>query len=292
MKKVILSVFALWFVVVTAGYAQEAKKENAKEFPVATKKQYQEMLKRTICFRAGSAMDMGTVVKNGDRVFAWVPAHAAVGSKCTMYLLTGFDEKSGPTFKVISFFDGITAWKRVKQKKAEVTEIKWTGKILRLDEDRDLAVLEIDVTKENRKYLPRSTTFGCLDKAPAKGLPVCALKPASFERYQKKLYRGEVTTGFMTHTDVSVDSWPEPYDEASVESGPGSGGGCVYNLKTGDCLGMITMGKTTERITWFVSARSMRAWAKKKGILFAFDPTVPVPSDAELKKLPIEDPVE
>ena len=44
-----------------------------------------------------------------------------------------------------------------------------------------------------------------------------------------------------------------------------------------------------ETFNLIVPVRRMHAWCEKNNILWALDPKVPLPDDAELKKIPVED---
>lgn len=77
------------------------------------------------------------------------------------------------------------------------------------------------------------------------------------------------------------------YDQTTVVAFPGSSGGGVY-LKNGDYVGMLVRG-AGEGFNLIVPVRRIKAWAKRVQVEWALDESVPVPSDEEMAKFPIED---
>ena len=53
-------------------------------------------------------------------------------------------------------------------------------------------------------------------------------------------------------------------------------------------VGMLVRG-AGETFNLIVPVRRMQAWCEKNNILWALDPKVPLPDEAELKKIPVED---
>jgi len=80
------------------------------------------------------------------------------------------------------------------------------------------------------------------------------------------------------------------YDQTSAVSFPGSSGGGVFNQETGQYIGMLTAGiRDAQGFAWYVPVRRMRDWAKSMNLEWAMDATVPMPSAADLKAIPIDD---
>lgn len=78
------------------------------------------------------------------------------------------------------------------------------------------------------------------------------------------------------------------YDQYYAEMGmAGSGGGGIFLKEDGKCLGLLSHGGGG--ITLAIPAAAIAQWARDHGVAWAIDHTVPVPSEEELKKLPIED---
>ena len=81
-----------------------------------------------------------------------------------------------------------------------------------------------------------------------------------------------------------------PYDQTDVTAIPGSSGGGVFLASTHELVGVLTMGiRGGDSINWIVPAREVLKWARRGGILWAFDPSVKPPTEDVLRKLRIED---
>jgi hypothetical protein len=59
-------------------------------------------------------------------------------------------------------------------------------------------------------------------------------------------------------------------------------------LKDGRYVGMLVQGNSDTHNN-FVPIRRIRAWAKRVGIQFLLDPSLPVPSETEMAKSPVEE---
>jgi len=77
------------------------------------------------------------------------------------------------------------------------------------------------------------------------------------------------------------------FDQTTVIAFPGSSGGGVF-LKNGQYVGMLVRG-AGEAFNLIVPVRRMQTWAKTAKIEWALDPTIKMPAEDELQKLPIED---
>ena len=86
-------------------------------------------------------------------------------------------------------------------------------------------------------------------------------------------YYNSVSLGIVSQTDR--DHRGKSYDQSSVMAYPGSSGGGVYTTD-GKCIGLVTLG-VGPGLNFYVPVRRMRAWAKKEGIEWAMDLSVPVP---------------
>ena len=78
------------------------------------------------------------------------------------------------------------------------------------------------------------------------------------------------------------------YDQTSCTAFPGSSGGGVFLKDSGLYIGMLVRG-SGETFNLIVPVRRIRAWAERMNILFILDPDLPIPTEEELEKIPIED---
>ena len=67
----------------------------------------------------------------------------------------------------------------------------------------------------------------------------------------------------------------------------GSTGGGIFLKESGKCLGLLSRGGPG--MTLAVTTFAITEWAHGKKVVWAIDPTVPMPTEEELRKLPIEE---
>lgn len=75
------------------------------------------------------------------------------------------------------------------------------------------------------------------------------------------------------------------YDRYDAEMGTGGGGGGGIFLKDGQCLGLLSHGGSGSTLA--LPTAAIRQWARDHGVAWAIDHALPVPSEEELKKLPV-----
>ncbi len=100
-------------------------------------------------------------------------------------------------------------------------------------------------------------------------------------------FYNSVSLGVVSQTDREYRG--KKYDQTSTMAYPGSSGGGVYTTD-GKCIGLVTLG-VGPGLNFYVPVRRMRAWAKKEGIEWAMDQSVPVPlsrTPTELEMAPME----
>jgi S1-C subfamily serine protease len=99
-----------------------------------------------------------------------------------------------------------------------------------------------------------------------------------------------LTTGVVSQIGRVLDLGANGviFDQTTVTAFPGSSGGGVFLKSDGRYVGMLVRG-AGEQFNLTVPVRRLRDWAKSSKIEWAIDPSLPMPSAEELKKLPIED---
>jgi S1-C subfamily serine protease len=73
------------------------------------------------------------------------------------------------------------------------------------------------------------------------------------------------------------------YDQTSCVVYPGSSGG-GYFLTNGVCVGLANIMRAPS-INFMVPVRRLREWAKTENIEWALDPSLPIPTDAEIRAI-------
>lgn len=249
--------------------------ENLKK-PVTLEAAMEKEIRAVTVFVEGAGyQDSATSVVRGKDVFLWVPAHFVEPSRTVFTVTDLITEKQ---WKKVYF--GTIAVRKIYGEKTLHLE----AKVIRYDRKRDLAVLRVVKKGDTEVKQFASVKFGYLKDAPQKDLSVCHLLPTVDDK--RLILPKHIVGGTIGKVH---EHGGQTYAGAALHSIPGSGGGCVFCRKTGEALGMIVLCRQDGTRTYFVSSREMLRWAKAKGVAWAIDSSVPMPSEEELKKLPIED---
>ena len=98
-----------------------------------------------------------------------------------------------------------------------------------------------------------------------------------------------MTDGIYSQTGRVIKSLNKHvFDQTTVAAFPGSSGGGVYLKSDRKYIGMLVRG-AGETFNLIVPVRRMQNWCEENKIQWALDPKVAMPSEAELKKIPVED---
>ena len=147
--------------------------------------------------------------------------------------------------------------------------LQWNfrGEVVRFSSDEDLALVKVTSTNINvLRLLGHNNTVFHKDESDINDQEI----------YHLGSYLGDdhpqpVTFGFINTKGKSSEFW-----KVLVEGYPGSSGGGVFLRSNGECVGMIL--RTEGSISQLCApVTRMRAWAKKAGIPWAVDPSVPMP---------------
>ena len=98
-----------------------------------------------------------------------------------------------------------------------------------------------------------------------------------------------MTDGIYSQTGRVIKSLNKHvFDQTTVAAFPGSSGGGVFLKTDNKYIGMLVRG-AGETFNLIVPVRRMVTWCEKNDIMWALDPSVKLPSDEELAKIPVED---
>lgn len=249
--------------------------ENLKK-PVTLEAALEQKIRAVTVFVEGEGyQDSATSIVRSKDVFLWVPAHFVEPSRTVFTVTDLITEKQR---KEVHF--GTIAVRKLYKKKT----LHLRAKVIRYDRKRDIAVLRVATEVDTEVKQFASVKFGYLRDSPQKDLSVCHLLPTVGD--ERLLLPRHIVGGTIGR---GLEYGGQTYAGAALHSIPGSGGGCVFCRKTGEAIGMIVLCRQDGTGTYFVSSREMLRWAKAKGVAWAIDSSVPMPSEEELKKLPIED---
>jgi len=131
------------------------------------------------------------------------------------------------------------------------------------DERQDLAILELE------EYVDVTTVFAA-NQVYMPGTPVVHVGSMS------GLYNS-VTIGIVSQTDRDLLENGIMFDQTCVIAYPGSSGGGTY-LMNGQCMGIHVRGGKVG-MGFIVPVRRMWDWAEKFDLMWAMDPSVPMPKE-------------
>ncbi len=215
---------------------------------------------------------------NGEPVnFVWTAAHVVSGLRRPRSVV---DSKSG-TPKVIVEFNDAKVIKILVEEGRDVGKMEMFAEVIRYNAEEDFALLRL----RKRGYVNKSVTF-YLD-VDAKGndkLPNLASDVVHVGSLLGEVGSNSITKGIISQHGRLVEG--KVFDQTTATSFPGSSGGGIY--LDNQCIGLVLRG-AGEGFNLIGPVRRLHKWAKSAQVEWAVDDRIPMPSDEELKKLPIED---
>ncbi len=242
----------------------------------------------SVTIRAGSAQGSGTLVtrKIGDDTvtFVWTAAHVIDGFRTIRRVIT----KDGNTKYLIEFKDPVIVQERY-QNGRRVGEQTLDCKVIKYsnaDYGEDLAVLMVRL----KNAYPISVTAKF--HSDPNYIPPVGENLSHCGSLLGQFGANSYTTGVLSQTGRLLESkgaHRKVFDQVTAVAFPGSSGGGVYLKDTGIYIGMLTQGvQRLQGFNFIVPVRRIHKWAVDSDIAWALDPAVPMPTFAELEKLPVE----
>jgi len=229
----------------------------------------------SVTLNTGQSEGSGCIVKRGDYNYVLTAGHVVANLRKTRSVI---DVLSGNEKKVIEF-DSAKIIQVSYEEGRKVGQVEMLADIICYsdsDNGEDLAVLK--VLKKN--FINSSTNFYIEDTIPSVGTDLYHVGSLLGQGGSNSC-----TTGIISQTGRIHEG--KLYDQTSCTAFPGSSGGGVF-LRDGRYVGAILRG-TGEGFNLMVPIRRVKKWLTKMNLLFIIDPSVPIPTDEELKKVPIED---
>ena len=237
----------------------------------------------SVTIKAGNSQGSGVLfsrqVNNEVRTYVWTAGHVVSGLRKTRNVIINGSPKT-----IVSFDDpGIV--QEFRQDGRRIGETNMDTKIIRYsdaDDGEDLALLEV----RKKNFVDAATTVKFYLDA--------TIPPIGTDLYHCGSLNGQIgnnslTQGILSQTGrvLKLDKGTV-FDQTTATAFPGSSGGGVYLKSDGRCIGLVLRG-AGEGFNFIVPVRRLVAWAKSANIEWAVNPAISMPSDEELKKLPVED---
>ena len=142
------------------------------------------------------------------------------------------------------------------------------------DEGQDLAILRV----EGNFFNTNTVVFDLSGRIPKLGEPLYGVS-SPFSEY------ASFSTGVYSSIGRRVDGLV--YDQTTLVVFPGSSGGGVFSTN-GLCMGLNDAMRESG-MNYIIPIRRIQKWAKEEHMEWALDPSIPMPSEEELKSLKLTD---
>ena len=243
----------------------------------------------SVTVKSGFAQGSGTLVTRrvGDDTltFVWTAGHVVDNLRTVRKVISVDGEQKilvefkDPQIVQERHQDG----RRVGQQTLDCKVIKYSD----VDYGEDLAVLMVRLknaypTTATAKFEPNANYI------PPVGVDLSHCG-SLFGQFGANSY----TTGVLSQTGRLLDgegASSKVFDQVTAVAFPGSSGGGVYLKEDGTYIGMLTQGVMfLQGFNFIVPIRRMHAWAEDSDIVWAIDPSVPMPSLAEINAIAVEE---
>lgn len=229
----------------------------------------------SVTIKAGNAEGSGVLTNVKGINYVWTAGHVVQHLKQNRTIV---DPKTG-SVKTLTEFDDAEIVKEYVEDGRMVGQIRFYAEVIRFSSHEggeDLALLRL----RKKNISPVKVKFYLDAKIPAIGTKL----------FHVGSLLGQGGSNSMTngiYSQVGRLYQGTVYDQTTCPAFPGSSGGGVY-LEDGRYMGMIVRG-AGETFNLTVPIRRMKDWATKTGVAFTIDESLPVPSNEDLKKIPVED---
>ena len=213
----------------------------------------------------------------GNQVnFVWTAAHVIDNLRSTREVLVNGSKKT-----IVEFKDPMIV-KEIRQNGRTVGRLQMDAEVLKYsnaDDGHDLALLR--VRKFN--FVKDTVTFHLEGEIPKLGTDLLHVGSLLGQ-----MGANSMTDGIYSQHGRLIKSLNKHvFDQTTVTAFPGSSGGGVYLKSNAKYIGMLVRG-AGEGFNLIVPVRRMQDYCEKHKIMWALNPNLPMPSDDDLKKLPIE----
>lgn len=242
---------------------------------VATKAKIAEIQDFSVTIHAGNSQGSGEIKTRNGVNYVWTAGHVIAGLRETREVI---DSRTGTRRVVVEFRDAKVVKELIEDGRS-VGRLEMDAEVLRYSNStsgEDLALLRI----RKRNFVKSSVEFYLKDKFPDIGdtLYHCG-------SLLGQIGSNSFTRGIMSQHGRVVEG--KVYDQTTCAAFPGSSGGGIYT-PNGKMVGMIVRG-AGETFNLMIPVRRMHEWAKRAGVEFAIDDKVAVPTEEQLRKIPIEE---
>ena len=208
--------------------------------------------------------------------FVWTAAHVIDNLRSTREVLVGGAKKI-----LVEFKDPMIV-KEIRQGGRTVGRLQMDAEVRKYsdaDDGHDLALLR--VRKFN--FVEDTVTFNLSDDIPKLGTDLLHVGSLLGQ-----MGANSMTDGIYSQHGRLIKSLNKyVFDQTTCTAFPGSSGGGVYLKSDASYIGMLVRG-AGEGFNLIVPVRRMKDYCEKHKIMWALDPKLDMPSEDDIKKMPIE----
>jgi len=208
--------------------------------------------------------------------FVWTAAHVVENLRSTRKVVVGGTPKT-----LVGFKDPVVI-KEIRQDGRTVGRLQMDAEVLKYSDPtdgHDLALLR--VRKFN--FVKDSVIFYLDNKIPTLGTDLLHVGSLLGQMGANSMTDGI----YSQHGRILKQLNKHIFDQTTCVAFPGSSGGGVYLKSDARYVGMLVRG-AGEGFNLIVPVRRMISYCKKHDIMWALDAKLSMPSDDDLKEMPIE----
>ena len=215
--------------------------------------------------------------KDGNLVnLVWTAAHVIDNLRSTREVLVNGSKKT-----IVEFKDPMVV-KEIRQNGRTVGRLQMDAEVLKYsdaDDGHDLALLRV----RKLNFVTDTVTFYLDKKIPELGTDLLHVGSLLGQ-----MGANSMTDGIYSQHGRLIKSLNKyVFDQTTVTAFPGSSGGGVYLKSDARYIGMLVRG-AGEGFNLIVPVRRMQDYCEKHKIMWALDKNVAMPTEDDLKKMPVE----
>jgi len=225
----------------------------------------------------GSGVIFSRKDKDGNLVnLVWTAGHVVDNLRSTRKVVV-----RGASKTIVEFKDPMVV-KEIRQNGRTVGRLQMDAEVLKYsdaDNGHDLALLRV----RKLNFVTDTVTFYLDKKIPELGTDLLHVGSLLGQ-----MGANSMTDGIYSQHGRLIKSLNKHvFDQTTVTAFPGSSGGGVYLKSNAQYIGMLVRG-AGEGFNLIVPVRRMQDYCEKHKIMWALDKNVAMPTEEDIKKLPIE----
>jgi S1-C subfamily serine protease len=237
----------------------------------------------SVTIKSGGSSGSGVLFTREDgeecRTYVWTAAHVCDNLRDTREVIIKGDKKM-----VVEFGDAAIV-SEFHQDGRRIGEMKLDARVVRYSDSEngeDLCLLEV----RKRNFVPLETSVEFYDGE----LPKIGTKLLHVGSLLGQTGANSLTSGLVSQNGRVLDLGAngKVFTQSTCTAFPGSSGGGVFLEADGRCVGLLVRG-SGESFNFYVPHTRIRQWAKDAQVEWAIDRDVPMPSEDDMRKLPVED---